>query len=320
MFFYSLFALLVAFIVYTPIADRGYDVALQISNAIYNKQPIQTVSFFFSKSIQTWGLLIGATLAFGLLSYTYGRFLSSKLHLSKLESNNRYRIIIPGIIVLLTIFGVLLITSSSILNLFPTFISDRLGDVSYKTQSVYERLTMYKDAFSLWKTAPMLGGGGGAWDASYQTYQSYPYLSNKTHSYPMQLLVETGALGFLLYLLLIAGVFYVFYKFYRKASHTQRLNYVPFYLIALTILVHSLIDFEMSYGLNVILVYLCLGVLGGTLNKPLYNKVKEIKQSLSIKKSNFKRNDDCISFSYCNDGDAAGWLQQLYVFGRGHCA
>lgn len=173
------------------------------------------------------------------------------------------RLYVPAVMVIVAIAGFTMLASGVLSGLLPNSINGRIDNFTLKTHSVLERITIYGDAIKLWSQRPILGGGGGAWEARYEQYQSYPYLNAQTHSYPVQLLVEVGLIGLLLilgFIVFIAGR-YIWHYFRREES--EREDSVFYFMMSMTILIYSIIDFEMSYAYMGALVFLGLGVLAG---------------------------------------------------------
>ena len=52
----------------------------------------------------------------------------------------------------------------------------------------------------------VLGAGGGAWNYLYRQYQSYNYSSSQAHNYPLQLGIETGAIGIITLICLVVAL------------------------------------------------------------------------------------------------------------------
>lgn len=104
---------------------------------------------------------------------------------------------------------------------------------------------MYRDAWKLAAEAPWLGRGGETWRQSYLAAQSRPYVGSQVHSGYLDILLNLGIAGVtaVLLLLLAAGWLII------QAS--PRL--LPPLLV---IILHSAADFDWSYGLMWLLLFL----------------------------------------------------------------
>jgi len=132
----------------------------------------------------------------------------------------------------------------------PRAFSSRLESINPKASSMQGRLAFFRDAFKLIKDNMIIGLGGGAWEASYMAYRSYEYWSTETHSYPIQVWIETGTLGFLLLMGFLAFYFANIYKSYRNTDESvnSKIRFLGILFFILTLLAHSLVDFDLSLG------------------------------------------------------------------------
>ncbi|GIQ71255.1 hypothetical protein DUZ99_13255 [Xylanibacillus composti] len=218
-----------------------------------------------SSSIEGWSILIGISIVFACLICAF-----QIMFFRKWEKNNSELIVRWGknwVIPTLLLFGVIIVgliifTFGSISGLFPDNIQKRLDGFSNIAIKEDARLTYIKDATEIIQDSPILGAGGGAWTRLYSQYQSYPYTSNQTHTFYMKYLIETGILGFLVFMCVVGYVFIVFFKNYYKESldENNRLQWV-FPSFALPILFHSAIDFDMSFVYLSVMIFFCLGVM-----------------------------------------------------------
>ncbi|MFC4599704.1 O-antigen ligase family protein [Cohnella hongkongensis] len=280
---YSIIAIGLSLVIYNNLERSGTRVYEKIQQAITSQTSFETKSIFSASSIGSWGLLVAASIVMAVIVYLVTKHLEGPI--SKWSEGLKTRFtdkMVPISILILVILGVLILTNRSVIQILPDVIANRLSNISLQTHSVYERLTMYKDAISIWKESPLIGNGGGAWEALYEEHQSYSYLSAQTHGYLAQLLVEVGLLGTIVYLGLIGAIIFFYIRGYRRSDEENRNKYIFYFIVPITILLHSLIDFGMSYMFYSLMVFLCLGVLAGTqrqkvnwaLNKSWYKGIR----------------------------------------------
>ncbi|WP_019007119.1 O-antigen ligase family protein [Cohnella laeviribosi] len=278
---YSILGMGISLAIYNTISERGIAVIKKIQQAAANKVPFDTVSVFSRETVGYWGLLIFGSIVMGALVYVVERFITPRI--AKMSERfhsdwaNRW---IPLSLIAVFVLGAIAIATDAITRFLPPIIRGRVENINFQTHSVYERLTMYKDAIAVWKENPVFGAGAGAWEALYEKYQSYPYSSAQTHSFFTQLLVETGIVGLILVAVFILAVLITFYRTYRKANEEERSRYVFYMITPVAILLHSLIDFEMTYLLYGFLVFTCLGILAGAQRAPLLEKWNESRKRL----------------------------------------
>lgn len=207
-------------------------------------------------------LVIGPSLLVTGLSTFSNRLWTERLRqrvalLDNMRFSRYWLIAIPG---LLGVLGVMLyvLIYLSFPQLIPDYVRNRLGNIT----SFSERFLFYKDSLRIFADHPATGIGGGAWGDVILHYKSAPYQSSQAHSFLFQSLSEYGLIGLLCLLALIG---YVFITFIRRGgiaplSQGTRPGTV-FFLIAFTLLLHSLIDFTMTYVYLLLLVFICLGAM-----------------------------------------------------------
>jgi len=169
------------------------------------------------------------------------------------------RYIIPVSCIIMIVLGIIALNNDSILKLLPEQLQTRLENLNFRQHSVLERITFYKDAFKIIEDYPLIGAGGGAWNALYMEYQNNPYVTKKPHSFFIGQAVETGILGLCILLIIL---FFVYYRFIRsqRSDKDHSLRFV-FFMFATSILIHSLIDFDMEFMYISGLVYLSMGIM-----------------------------------------------------------
>lgn len=96
---------------------------------------------------------------------------------------------------------------------------------------------MYADALRIIGGAPWLGQGGDTWRSLYRSVQSSPYTGSEVHSGLLDLLLELGLAGTIVVLAWIIPAL--------RSALQGRSRLLPCVLI---LLLHSLIDFDLSYG------------------------------------------------------------------------
>lgn len=121
-------------------------------------------------------------------------------------------------------------------------VSERITGPS---MTVAARGLYYRDAWKLAAEAPWLGRGGETWRYSYLAAQSRPYVGSQVHSGYLDFLLNLGIVGLaaVLFLLLAAG--------WVVGAAAPRL--LPSLLV---IALHGAVDFDWSYGLTWLLLFL----------------------------------------------------------------
>ncbi|NUU62949.1 O-antigen ligase family protein [Paenibacillus agri] len=225
-----------------------------------------------STALKGWGYLLGGSLIAAVLSWLIQRYatpwLGGKLH--RLNSRKGSGLWIPlGSLLLAGIIAFLFI-GTSMKNILPANMKTRLENINFNQHSVLERITFYKDAIKVVKDYPILGTGGGGWASLYEHYQNNPYISHQVHNFFLQYLIEVGILGFIVFMGFILYIVYKYLIAYVKRETDEYNNGFFYLIIALSILLHSLLDFNLSYAFMGILVFIGLAGMAVTMDsKPL---------------------------------------------------
>ena len=146
--------------------------------------------------------------------------------------------------------------------MLPDRIYSRMFAISAGDKSVEGRLTFYRDALKIIRDYPLLGAGGGGWEALYFGYQEQRYHTTEVHNHFLQVWVEAGTPGFLAFVGI--WVFFIL-SFWRRcfgrggASTAEKHYWSTVCVPAVALGVHSAIDFNLSLGAVSIFLFALLG-------------------------------------------------------------
>jgi len=87
----------------------------------------------------------------------------------------------------------------------PPALAGRIAAFSFDRLVADGRLVFFQDGVAIFRQSPLLGSGGGAWEAMYHQAQSFLYGTRRIHSDPYEIALEVGLLGLLCVLVLIGG-------------------------------------------------------------------------------------------------------------------
>lgn len=239
-------------------------VSLLITTPVTNLGIELNTNFTSSAAVKGWAYLLGASIVVAGLAWVIQRLVAPWLEakLKHWSSRKLTSLWIPlGSVALVGIVAFLLIGTSA-KNILPSNMATRLENINFQQHSVLERFTFYKDAIKVVKDYPILGAGGGGWSSLYEHYQNNPYISRQVHNFFLQFLIEVGILGFIVFMGFILYIFYKYIRAYVKRDKNDFENGFFYLIIALSILVHSLLDFNLSYAFMGILVF--IGLAGMT--------------------------------------------------------
>lgn len=172
---------------------------------------------------------------------------------NQIKINNKKTISI--LLIPFVIFILVLVNLNN--DIFNNDIINRMKKIDLQQQSVQERLIFMQDAFKIVKDHPLLGVGSGGWNAEYRKYRSFLYFTSEVHNHYLQVLVENGVLGFVIFIILWIVVFLNIYKAYRLRKDFLIIN-ASIFIIG--IFLHSLIDFDLTYPVFFMLLWILFAI------------------------------------------------------------
>ncbi|MEC0227939.1 O-antigen ligase family protein [Paenibacillus alba] len=226
-----------------------------------------------SESWHGWSILLIASVVYTVLAIVIQYFVGPWLErlTARLDAKKYAAFILPIAAIVIGVVGaILIISDTGFKNILPDNVKTRVENINFQQHSVLERGTFYKDAVKLWSDYPIIGAGGGAWASLYEKYQNNPYVSRQVHNFALQYLVEAGALGFLAFVGFVIAVLVFYIRSYIKSSQEKRDQHFLFFIVMISLLVHSMIDFDLSYVYVGVILFLALGsMLSNSSSAPL---------------------------------------------------
>ncbi|WP_426448828.1 O-antigen ligase family protein [Paenibacillus sp. S-38] len=228
-----------------------------------------------ASALWDWLLLLAASLACTGAALLLKRGLEPRLaRLAERRGWKHARLQFPVLLLLLGCGAVLLLTSAPVLFAFlPDAIRVRVENINFAQHSVQERGYFYADALRIFKEHWLAGTGGGGWASLYPAYQSYGYSSKQAHNFILQTLIDAGLIGTFMIFGFIAWIFAAYVRHYIRRARASGADTgqadpqsgLPLAVMAAALLLHSFMDFDMSYAFLSALFYLCLGGMAGVL-------------------------------------------------------
>lgn len=138
----------------------------------------------------------------------------------------------------------------------PADIVNKFLKLNFNTKSVWERFMFYKDAIKESNNHLLMGVGGGSWETLHPYVRSSFYQATEIHSYPVQLLLENGVIGFFAY---IGILILLIYRFCKCKEKNIEINSI--FCATLLLVIHSTFDLEISFFSIMILLYMYCAIL-----------------------------------------------------------
>lgn len=136
------------------------------------------------------------------------------------------------------------------------------SNFSLKYQSVWQRGDFIQDGIKLIKENWLFGGGGNTWLYQYNQVQDYLYYAKEAHSYPIEVWMSFGLLGIISLLAIVIITASNAIKILKgKEKKSYFITMLSIILGVGLILVHSIVDFDMSFLIVLITVYMFIGII-----------------------------------------------------------
>ncbi len=130
---------------------------------------------------------------------------------------------------------------------------------NFKNSSVWQRVDYWEDGIDIIKDNWLIGAGGNTWRTLYGQTQDYLYYAKEAHCYILEIWMSFGITGLLSYLFIIAITIQNVMALQKKEKKYS--NYMSIFVGISIIVIHSLMDFDMSYLIIEMLFYICIAIL-----------------------------------------------------------
>jgi O-antigen ligase len=216
---------------------------------------LSTLSLFSKATLGQRQLLGWMTTLGGVTEVTFLVWVT--MFLKKRLSQRQWKVGTAGLGILLLVVASIIIAKHGL----PQNFVQRIASINFQQFSVVQRFQFYKDGMKILSEHPFLGGGPNAWGALWQRYQSYPYTSRQSHSFLIDLIMDTGIIGFILFIAIVVITFRMAIRLQRKEHARYRMLIVAIIVSLLGLLGHGAIDFDFSYGTINFLMWALIAML-----------------------------------------------------------
>lgn len=219
-------------------------------------------------SIYKWKSFLTVFILCVLLAYIYEK--SSDKLADKLK-NFKFIIKQNGKILFALITIVIFVILTIILIFKSTDIFNRIQAISGSDQTLSERFAYYRDSISIIKDFPIFGIGPGGWESLLYKYQTAMYFSKYVHSSIIQVALNYGLAGLIVFLLQIVIFISYFIKALRnKAGIKFRGEILCIFIINAAILLHSILDIDFEFQVINLMFWINISFLSLLSGKKLF--------------------------------------------------
>jgi tetratricopeptide (TPR) repeat protein len=145
--------------------------------------------------------------------------------------------------------------------LVPAEIAKRFAEINTETYSAWSRLRWMGDASRALRDHLVSGIGGGGWTDLQYGYQSYAYEAKHVHNHILQVALESGLPGAVAFLAICVAAAFTVSRVLRSWSDARRALAAGVASAIVTLLAHSLIDFNLALAAVSLTLWALFGCL-----------------------------------------------------------
>ncbi|MEW6546014.1 MAG: O-antigen ligase family protein, partial [Bacillota bacterium] len=157
--------------------------------------------------------------------------------------------------------GLALGRPATVAALVPEQLRGRLAAIKLAESGAQDRMQWTRDALRLVAARPVLGAGGGGWNALYGTVQTYAYFSTEVHNHYAQLWVEAGTLGLGAFLAMWVGLLWSYWRARQVTRGPAGALLAATFVAAAGLGAHAVIDFNLSLPAVALTLWALLGLV-----------------------------------------------------------
>lgn len=143
--------------------------------------------------------------------------------------------------------------------LLPGFVAYRIQGL-FANSSVIQRLVYFEDGMKLFKRSPIIGLGLGAFENGVKSVESYYYETKYLHNHYLQTLLDTGIIGFLLFVGILAACGVSLWRTRRKDGFSPMISALGGALVFMA--AHGGVEVDFSIYSYLPIAFAVFGLIG----------------------------------------------------------
>ena len=162
--------------------------------------------------------------------------------------------------------------------LFPAFIASRIPSSFSADSSAVTRVVLAQTGLRLFRQSPIIGNGIGAFETGITSVMDFPYETNHSHNQYVEILLEEGVIGFVLFVGALVSMAIALWKKRRQPEDGELYRLYPALCAEFTMVVLQMFwDVSMSLGVFLCCVYTLFGLIVLICAEPLRTSVEKNK-------------------------------------------
>lgn len=179
--------------------------------------------------------------------------------------------------------------------ILPSFVADRLQG-AWTSDSLLIRQALWDYGMRLFRLSPVIGNGYGAYESGLPRVEDFVFESKYVHNHYIQVLLESGVIGFALYVSALVSMAVVLIKKRRFVENAEfGWSYGALAAMFVMVCTITLWDVSMSRAIYLGMVYAVFALIHRLLSTPLLVKQKETrtlsKKELALQASKAQTKD-----------------------------
>lgn len=135
--------------------------------------------------------------------------------------------------------------------LLPGFIANRLQGL-FANQNAIQRTVFFRDGMKMFHSSPIIGNGVGSFETGITSVQDFLYTTKYIHNHYIQVLLESGIVGFLPYLGSLLCMVWLLVRHRKESEQWEfQTEYPALWACFVMTLTHTMVELSMSvYAFN----------------------------------------------------------------------
>lgn len=144
--------------------------------------------------------------------------------------------------------------------LLPGFIANRLQGL-WANQNAVQRTVFFRDGMKMFYQRPLTGNGVGAFETGITSVQEFYYETKYIHNHYIQVLAETGLLGFIPFAGALIAMVWGLWKKRKEELWPFRTEYPALWAALIMTMTHATVEVSMSMGVFLCYVFVTFGLI-----------------------------------------------------------
>lgn len=149
--------------------------------------------------------------------------------------------------------------------IIPNVLMNKIKSIKISDKHLTDRANYYKDSLKIIKSNFWFGTGSGSWKYLSQSNKSVDYTAMEVHSFILDIFMSFGIFGLISLLFLITLIIIYSIKLLKEKNKYFNIN-LSLVLSIFILLIHSFIDFDLSFYIILVYLFILISLLDNNIN------------------------------------------------------